>query len=411
MFRLRQHRLLIGMLLAGLLLPMVAASVSAQESPPAEEEPGPDADPLPATAEQVAEQTGLSYDEAYAALLRQPRVGEFQSALEEKGPPSFGGLMVEYTPDYQIVLLASENKGEEVRQASRALPFDDLDRYVVVKETPYTEEALDRERDRAREVGLDLLTTTNVRVATGEIVLTTATFEDEQTLRARLDLLDPPIQAREVIIFQGVSQKEDSVGGLGTLLPGGTSPCTTGFTVKRLSDGVEGVATAAHCDNGNRYINHHSGVTLERVAGQDGGSLDVEWHKTPGLDDLKKIKWHEDGSRMYITGRVSRSGMAIGDWVCMYGNASNSFQCGTIVSRTYEPLVGDGQPHNQTFIQITDDVDTMNGDSGGPWFYGQKAYGLHTGTTPYSYQEGQLPYPYFMPQNYMEELGIQVQVT
>jgi len=338
-------------------------------------------------------------------------VGDFLVALEEKGPPSFGGMMIEYTPEYRIVLLASVNRGEQVRQAATDLPFDDLDRHVVVRETLYTEDVLERERDRARHVGMDLLTTTDVDLVAGRILLTTTTYDEEQALRGRLDRMEPRIQAREVVIWQGVPQEEDSLGGLGLSLPDGTSPCTTGFTVKRLSDGVEGVATAAHCDNGNRYINHHSGVTLQRQAGQDGGSLDIEWHTTPGLDDLKKIKWHENGSETYIKGRVSRSNMVIGNYVCVYANASNSYQCGKIVGKSYQPPTGDGQPHYETFIKVEEAVDTTGGDSGGPWFLGEKAYGIHTGTVPADYKNGVPATPYFMPQEYMEQLGIQVQIT
>lgn len=408
MFRVVRH-VLVGVILALALFSSTVSTISAQETSPVSEEPGADVDPLPAAAEQVAEQTCLSFDDAYNALLRQPTIGQLQIALWEEGPPSFGGLLIEYEPQYQIVLLAKEGGGEEVRQAARDLAFDELDRFLVVRETPFTEDVLSHERDRVIELGADLVTTAGLDVTSGDILVTVATVDDENTLRARIEKTEPPIQARRVVIWQGDSQDEDSLGGLDTRI-NSMSQCTTGFSVKRLSDGVEGVAMAAHCSNGNRYITHHPNVILERVQGQDSGSLDVEWHKTPGLDDIKKIKWHENGSRWDVSGRVSRSSMSLGDYVCVYGAASNNYQCGTIKDKGYLPGMGSGGQHNSTFIRVDHVVNTTVGDSGAPWFLGGDAYGIHTGTTPCG-EPGTYCYPYFMAQNYMGDLGIQVQIT
>lgn len=410
MFRFLRHsyrRLSVCGLIAASLLLMVGATGSAQEGGTVEDETGTDNDPVVAAAEQVATQTGLSFEEAHAALLRQSTVGEFQLALEEHGPPSFGGLFIEYAPQYRIVLLASEKKGEQVRQAASDLPFDELDPFVTVRETPFTEDVLERERDRVRKFGDGLLTTTDVDLAVGEIRVTVATADDESTLRARLENAHPRIQARRIVIWQGVSEQEDSLGGLGTWI-NGSSPCTTGYSVKRISDGAEGVATAGHCENGNRYIAHHPDVILNHIAGQDSGSLDVEWHKTPGIDDLKRIKWHENGSRTDVTGQKSRSNMSVGSYVCVYGAASNNYQCGQIKGKSYQPTTGN---HNDTFIRVDSVVDTRVGDSGAPWFLGGVAYGIHTGTTPCGFHSGEPCYPYFMAQNYMEQLGIRVQIT
>jgi hypothetical protein len=57
--------------------------------------------------------------------------------------------------------------------------------------------------------------------------------------------------------------------------------------------------------------------------------------------------------------------------------------------------------HNRNNRDISE-----NGDSGGPWYNGYKAYGIHSGAAPYGnrgYIDG-----IYMPINYVRDLGLWV---
>lgn len=89
------------------------------------------------------------------------------------------------------------------------------------------------------------------------------------------------------------------------------------------------------------------------------------------------IKWYP-GSTRPITGTVSRSSQAIGEFVCKYG-MTTGYGCGYIQTKDYDP----GSPNNQpTYIRVANTAGYDNlanyGDSGGPWFVSNNAYGTMT---------------------------------
>ena len=65
----------------------------------------------------------------------------------------------------------------------------------------------------------------------------------------------------------------------------------------------------------------------------------------------------------FIYGYEFRSSQAIGEWVCKYG-MSTGYACGTIANNA------------QDGVNIRIDNMSVNfGDSGGPWFWNNTAYG------------------------------------
>ncbi len=174
---------------------------------------------------------------------------------------------------------------------------------------------------------------------------------------------------------------------------------------------VEGFATAGHCDNSLK-IGHHTDVALEFVSpDKNADSQDVQWHKTPNLDDKKQIRAWDDGSIQAVNSRTHRDAMVINQGVCHYGKSTQR-GCGTIGGKTLDPDTYLGtNKYNATFIRVHDDH-TEPGDSGGPWFLYDSAYGIHKGSTlGCPDEEGGCDHPFFMAQNYTEALGIKVRVT
>ena len=138
--RVAVRRLLIT---AGLLLGS-ACSDGPSSSPRAAvpEETREISDALLADAQELAKDLGISVEDALAALERQPMVGRLGKALEERGPASFGGLFIDYVPDYRITLLSLPGGGDEVLGAADDLGFAELSPFTVARETPYTEDVL-----------------------------------------------------------------------------------------------------------------------------------------------------------------------------------------------------------------------------------------------------------------------------
>jgi len=361
-------------------------------------------DPEQADAAQLASSVGITLEEAVTQLGRRPRVGDLRNVLEDRGPSSFDGMFIDYGPDYKITLLAHPGGGTEIRQAVTDLGFGELSPFTAVRETLYTETVLENTLVQVSELLGAQATTLGFDIRTGEVIVTTSS-SDLEPVRTLVASREKAMLASRILVREGGAYDQHSYGGLG-LFFGGPSPCTTGFTVRSTASDVEGVATAAHCANENAFLDHHSGVTFNYKVGKNRDSQDVQWHGTTDLDDLKQIKWLNDGTTRTISARKDRSDMEIGDQVCKYGRSSG-YGCGFIRMRSFDPD-GGGNEFNPTFIQM-EDVDTNSTDSGGPWFHGGAAFGIHKGAT---FGGGGVPsYPFFMAQNFMGALDIQVQIS
>jgi hypothetical protein len=199
-----------------LLVLGVACADPAPSSPTAvvpEETPLEVTDALRMDAGELAKDTGMSLDEAIAALQRQPMVGRLGRALKERGPASFGGLFLDYVPEYRITLLALPGGGEEVTRAVDELGFAELNPFVGVRETPYTEDVLKEAQRMVGELGGDKMTL-DLDIRTGEILAMVASAEDADALTAAVDAADPPVPAPvvvSVLSHEGVVQPGDDI--------------------------------------------------------------------------------------------------------------------------------------------------------------------------------------------------------
>lgn len=177
---------------------------------------------------------------------------------------------------------------------------------------------------------------------------------------------------------------EHGYGGAG-FRDDGVRECTSGFVVRRNSDGVEGVLTDSHCEGLNQLEENNTsgGVNLSFsapfVSEHIGVNGDMEWHTTTH-DDFPQF-WSSNSSRRNVNARIGSSGYSVGGYTCHYGRFSG-YSCGNIATltrsvtftwagcnclRTAQNLVG------------TTGATSTGGDSGGPWFLVNTAYGLHWG--------------------------------
>lgn len=185
--------------------------------------------------------------------------------------------------------------------------------------------------------------------------------------RGTLRLLEPGAVGKQV--------GEQAGGGL-PALDDGWRECTTAYTVT-LSDGRRGWVTAAHCAGLNGVL-QVDGVVVRsvHVAEHVGLYGDLELHVPVGPPPSNG--YHAgDASVRAVAAIASPWTINVGDWLCVYGRTSGR-QCARLMSRwlCYHP-----DERLACGMVAMDAHVTDGGDSGGPWFLGDTAWGIHSGRT------------------------------
>jgi streptogrisin C len=193
-------------------------------------------------------------------------------------------------------------------------------------------------------------------------------------LEVAVDPSSPAKSALPADVARAASEAGTSVviveRDLGSPLPdarGGMaySTCTGGFVVQSL--GVYGIGTAHHCiTKPSTYDGSNVGTTTAY------STRDVRWSRfTSGTPQpVFRYGW---GNYRTVT---SSSNPVIGGLVCKFG---------TTTGNTCDVVVSSG--HCVTYANFpqfcglyrTGNRDAAPGDSGGPWYYGSRALGIHSG--------------------------------
>lgn len=213
-------------------------------------------------------------------------------------------------------------------------------------------------------------------------------FDSRVDLRASHVLVTPRSdRARELLVTGGVLSDliaggevvvgpQDSPLSPGQIRGGWeTNPavCTWGFTL-----GFEGhgqLATAAHCQNGLSY--GWIPTTFEQA--QQSGRVDAQRHDVDNAwdGDFENEIQYNNGYFREITSRTTWAAIDVDDWVCHEGMVGG-YNCGQVTDTTFDDLWWVTNP--ERFIVVEGiGVHCEPGDSGGPWFYGNVAYGIYSG--------------------------------
>lgn len=327
--------------------------------------------------EIVAEALGVSMRDVQFVdeLLEAHR--DLQVELREKYPESFGGMYVDYSPA-QIVILWEGPVGSELDDI---LGTDG----VVVRETLFSEIEIEDHQlavnETLNEAGIRSDSWTDIRTGSVNVeVLDGDSHQAAHDLRSA-SLNDPDDPAVNLRTVEELSHQQATItGGMRT------TSCTSGFNVRRPSDGARRATVAGHCGNTQSF-----GSTSSSYFNQWwGGSRDVQMHTFSSSHTLTAQFQVGSGLRS-VTSSRSRTATVIGETVCHYGPRSGH-DCGTISSKTHTPASNVVPSAYPTFIQVAPlsgaGALTTGGDSGGPWFIGNRAYGFHTGAATngsYSY--------------------------
>ncbi|MEM9598674.1 MAG: trypsin-like serine protease [Acidobacteriota bacterium] len=352
------------------------------------------AGPSPALLEdasEYAQRFGVDLDEAVRRIQLQTEVGDLETWIAKEEESTFAGLFIQHEPEFRVVVRFTEGAGEA--RLAKHLVGGPLAELVDLQ--PAQRSLADLEADLAaaghlaRQLGIPHETDLNVRENRIEVTVREARS------------LDSALRTTGMRLPEGTFVREGSLATPDANVRGGLSmsTCTSGFTVRHNYSGQLGVATAAHCGNTQRI----GGIVQPFRFEDQSGNQDVQWHSAACGCNVTNQFDSGIGMRA-VTGTRTRNSQAIGSWVCKNGRTTGR-TCGDIDSRWIRPSYVNSA--SSTFIRVDGNGGNLSdpGDSGGPWFVENLAYGIHSGGYDTGSNAGDSIY---MAINYISSLAVSV---
>jgi len=376
--------------LAYLLVMMLMVIITISLAPPttAQSLEGPkslwpiDENPLVRDAQVYASDQGISLDEAIRRLQLQRPIGELNAQLIANERDTFAGLWIQHDPEYRVIVQFTRDSEATIQPYIDNGPLADI---VEVRTARVSLAQLEIAQSLVMKAIHDLGVTVNSGINVFENSVELYVIERSQLEAA---LQEANIQFPEYVKI--ITVKELSTPEVDIYAGLALSACTSGFSVKN-SNGTKGITTAAHCPNSLSY----NGTNLPFQGSAYGGSYDVQWHTAPGFT-MRNLMYDGIYNR-YVYSTKHRNNQALNEFVCKYGKTTGN-TCGYIIDKNFDP----GADYIATFIRVHRDGVNLSepGDSGGPWFSGNTAYGIHT--------HGIGDDAAYMAVNYIDILGLTV---
>ena len=353
----RKVRFVLVFVLLALLLSTGPGASLADEPPPtigskdAEEEMIPIAqgdEALVKDAREYASAMKVDLDEAIRRLKLQGDIGDLNAGLAEKEGDTFAGLWIQHQPKYRVIVQFTRNGEATIRPYIENGPLAGL---VEVRTASVTLSELEAARAQASQVtqglGIRAYSGINVFENRAELYVLDPVQLNDALRKANLQL---PANVEVIKVNELPREVTDIFGGKAL------RTCTSGFSVRNAS-WIKGITTAGHCSNWQTY----NGTNLPFKSGTTGGVYDIQWHTAPGFT-VRNLVFDGTYNR-YIYGRKFSYSQAVGEWVCKYGKTTG-YACGTIYLKNV-----DGANIAVRWIGVAE------GDSGGPGFWNNTAYG------------------------------------
>ncbi|HPH97728.1 MAG TPA: S1 family peptidase [Anaerolineaceae bacterium] len=303
---------------------------------------------LIADAKTYASMYNVSVDEAVERLSIQNIAEDLNAGLLNKENTTFAGLWIQHEPDYRVVVQFTDNGNETIK------PYIQDTLLFNVAEIRTADISLEKLKSEQLQVA-QIMNQSNIPFRTGINVAENTIMVyvvDVAKITSYLQDMNTSLPEHTRIIKVNEINKEvaDIYGGLAL------TNCTSGFSVVD-NQNTAGVTTAGHCDNPQYY----NGVLLPFKAGTPGGDYDIQWNR--GDNAFKVVGKIEDGlGGRSILYEKFRDSQVMGSFVCKYGITTGR-GCG-FISEVYV---------NGTNLRV--DINVSEGDSGGPWFLSNIAYG------------------------------------
>ena len=199
-------------------------------------------------------------------------------------------------------------------------------------------------------------------------VTTLASFENEELTKS-LKLVQTNIS--NVRINVNIAKELDGGNESKYIRGGGTlGTCTAGFTVRDSGKG-RGISTAHHCKDNKRVYRNHSkdggSTTVTRKKSHQGKYGDLARYSVGSKTATRTFYYGWNKKRYATAVKNPRVGML----VCNFGKTTGS-KC----TKVYKVNTARGSYKGMTAVNSHV---TSGGDSGGPWYFGGTAYGIHSG--------------------------------
>ncbi|WP_432927764.1 S1 family peptidase [Microbispora sp. CA-135349] len=157
--------------------------------------------------------------------------------------------------------------------------------------------------------------------------------------------------------------------------------CTNGFNIINSSTNEKGSATARHCGDHAQYYqyqNHSSYDTATTTVGRAYRAVDFDLARyTGGSLTYTRTFYYDQNSPRYA--HDVGTSPVIGQPVCKFGRTTGA-TCDDIVDTNVD-ITNDIDDGKHWYGNIeTDDIADL-GDSGGPLYYGNRAWGITSATT------------------------------
>jgi hypothetical protein len=350
-------------------------------------------------AVQYAAQFAVTPDEATRRLEAQQASVAATDAIATEFAGRLAGISIEHTPEYRIVVLLTGSEPVASR-ASGGVPI------VFTTGAKATHaQAVEAMRKHLIDLRTDL---PNARGAgydqrTGEVVLLVTRADADKygvdAIRARAELVSGvPVR----IAINALNESNLSVDGGGrveglNLQTNRRNLCTTAFVV--TNGEMNAITTAAHCPDDLTYVDRDGGtVTLPMIGSWGAGYQDVQINGSPDSPSPYFYSNRGAGTLRRLVSWRNVATTRAGEFVCHYGESSG-YSCATVELTDYAPP-GDlcGGPCSPTWVTVKGPT-CVPGDSGGPVFSGEVAFGIAKGVNRAS--SGQCLFYYYMSTDYL----------
>ena len=348
-------------LLASLGVPGVAVAHDEPEAQSPEQA-------LHADLKSIAATNGWTLEEAETDYLATETVGRIAGRIAREEPGRYVGSAVGPGPD-SVPRLYLKGKASAFAMAlvdEAGIPIK------IIDEQPYSFDELEVRVLRVQQALLKSdLADASVAVDIAGAGQIPVRIRQAETARSEASISSfIPADLRDDVVItmdtKGSWEPDHAGGGMKTSTTPAQYFCTSGWSV--TGPGYNGIVQAAHCDDAIDLIHNTHSMTLQDE--HYGAYGDVEIFSTATTDEpyfyASSTEWRE------VLGMKPREDLTVGENICAYGVGSNSRNCSQLkyVSTTCGVL--------SRMVEMEDDIMT-GGDSGGPWFKGDRAVGIHHG--------------------------------
>ena len=350
-------------------------------------------------AVQYAALFRVTPNEALRRLKAQQSSIPATDAIGREFADRLAGISIEHAPAYRIVVLLTGDQAVADRSAN-GVPI------VFRTGAKATHaQAVDAMRKHLIDLRSDL---PNARGAgydqrTGEVVLLVTRADADRygvaAIRSRAEHVSGvPVR----VVINELNESNMSVDGGGrveglNLQTNRRNLCTTAFVV--TNGETNAIATAAHCPDELIYVDRDgSSVTLPMIGSWGAGYQDLQINGSPNSPNPLFYSNRGAGTLRRLVSWRNVASTRAGDFVCHYGESSG-YSCATVELTDYAPP-GDlcGGPCSPTWVTVHG-PNCIAGDSGGPVFSGEVAFGVAKGVNRAG--SGQCLFYYYMSTDYL----------